>query len=64
MVVGKIGRVTAALGGSTMGEVMVPILGGVEAFYATTEGGKDFAIDARVVIVEYRPPRTVVVDEL
>jgi hypothetical protein len=60
--VGKIGRVTATLTPGHLGEVMVPVRGGSEAFHAyaaddatTIERGK------RVVVVEYFPPRTVVV---
>ena len=60
--IGKIGRVTARIGPGHLGEVMVPIRGGSEAFHAyaaeddtTIERGK------RVVVVEYFPPRTVVV---
>jgi hypothetical protein len=60
--VGKIGRVTATLTPGHLGEVMIPVRGGSEAFNAyaaddatTIERGK------RVVVVEYFPPRTVVV---
>jgi hypothetical protein len=44
-----------------MGEVMVSIRGGVEAFYARDADGG--AIDAyeEVVVVDYEPPRKVLV---
>ncbi len=41
---------------------MVPIRGGVEAFNAISESGiEHFAVGARVRVVEYSPPRTVIV---
>jgi hypothetical protein len=59
---GKIGRVTGRIGPGTLGEVMVPIRGGTEAFHAYASDGDDtIAVGARVVVVEYLPPRTVVV---
>jgi hypothetical protein len=60
--VGKIGRVTGKIAPGTLGEVMVPIRGGTEAFHAYA-ADRDDVIDtgARIVIVEYLPPRTVVV---
>ncbi len=61
-VIGVIGRVTGTIAPSKVGEVMVPIRRGSEAFHAyalapqtTIERGE------RVVVVEYHPPRTVVV---
>jgi hypothetical protein len=60
--IGKIGRVTATVSPGHLGEVMVPVRGGSEAFHAyaadddvTIERGK------RVVVVEYFAPRTIVV---
>ena len=60
--IGKIGRVTAVISPGHLGEVMVSVRGGSEAFHAyavdddaTIERGK------RVVVVEHFPPRTVVV---
>jgi hypothetical protein len=59
---GKIGRVTGRIGPGTLGEVMVPIRGGTEAFHAyASDGDESIAVGARVVVVEYLPPRTVVV---
>ena len=62
LVVGKIGRVTASIGAKSPGEVMISIRGGSEAFHAYSD---DPAITietgTRIVIVEYHPPRTVIV---
>ena len=64
-VVGKYGRVTGKVAPGTIGEVMVAIRGGVEAFYAyPVEGGEEIEIGAQVVVLEYEPPRTVVVTRL
>ena len=61
--VGSFGRVTAsgAIRPGRVGEVMVAIRGGVEAFLAVDADGG--AIDAyeEVVVVDYQPPRRVVV---
>jgi hypothetical protein len=60
--VGKIGRVTGTIAPGRLGEVMVPIRGGTEAFHAYASDGDDtITVGSRVVIVEYFPPRTVVV---
>ena len=63
--VGKMGRVTGTLGPGKLGEVMVPVRGGSEAFHAYAADG-DETIDRgqRVVVVEYFPPRTVVVTKM
>ena len=60
--VGKIGRVTGTIGPGKLGEVMVPVRGGSEAFHAYASDADDtLATGSRIVIVEYYPPRTVVV---
>jgi len=63
-VVGKIGRVTGTIAPKKVGEVMLSIRGGSEAFHAYA-GAKDETIERgeRVVVVEYHPPRTVVVSQ-
>ena len=63
--VGKMGRVTGTIGPGKLGEVMVPVRGGSEAFHAYAADG-DETIDRgqRVVVVEYFPPRTVVVTKM
>jgi len=60
--IGKIGRVTGTVGPGKLGEVMVPIRGGTEHFHAYASDGDDtITTGTRVVVVEYFPPRTVVV---
>ena len=60
--VGKMGRVTGTIGPGKLGEVMVEVRGGSEAFHAYAADTDDtIARGARVVVVEYYPPRTVVV---
>jgi hypothetical protein len=64
-VVGKVGRVTGTVAPGTVGEVMVPIRGGSEAFYAyPADGEETIQSGTRVVVVEYEPPRTVTVTRL
>lgn len=61
-VVGKIGRVTGTIAPKRLGEVMVPVRGGSEAFNAyAAEGESTIETGARIVVVEYHPPRTVIV---
>jgi hypothetical protein len=60
--VGKVGRVTGSIGPGHIGEVMVPIRGGSEAFHAyASDAEETFPTGSRIVVVEYYPPRTVVV---
>ncbi len=59
---GKIGRVTGTIEPGRLGEVMVPVRGGTEAFIAyAVEVDETIKPGTRVVVVEYHPPRTVVV---
>lgn len=59
---GKVGRVTAAVAPGRVGEVMVSVRGGTEAFNAyANDSTETIPSGTRVVIVEYYPPRTVVV---
>lgn len=60
-VVGKIGRVTGTVAPGGVGEVMIAIRGGSEAFLARTDEKEKLPVGTRVVILEYLPPRTVVV---
>jgi hypothetical protein len=63
--VGKIGRVTGNIKPGALGEVMVPVRGGTEAFNAYAAEGEDvIPTGTRVVVVEYYPPRTVVVTKM
>lgn len=60
-VVGKIGRITGTVEPGGVGEVMIAIRGGSEAFLARTDEKEKLPVGTRVVILEYLPPRTVVV---
>ena len=64
--VGCYGRVSSsgAIRPGRLGEVMIAIRGGVEAFLAKDADGG--AIDAyeEVVVVDYEPPRTVLVTRM
>jgi hypothetical protein len=63
--VGKVGRVTGTIGPGQIGEVMVPIRGGSEAFHAyASDAEETMTTGSRIVVVEYYPPRTVVVARL
>ena len=60
--VGKVGRVTGTISPGRLGEVMVPVRGGSEAFHAyASDNGDTIERGTRVVVVEYYPPRTIVV---
>lgn len=60
--IGKQGRVTGRIGPGLVGEVMVEVRGGVEAFYAYPQiPDEQFPVGSLVVVVEYLPPRTVYV---
>jgi hypothetical protein len=60
--IGKMGRVTGTIAPGKLGEVMVSVRGGSEAFHAyAAEGDDTLKPGSRVVVVEYYPPRTVVV---
>jgi hypothetical protein len=59
---GKVGRVTGAIAPGQVGEVMVSVRGGTEAFHAyASDTTESIPSGSRVVIVEYFPPRTVTV---
>ncbi|TDC41079.1 hypothetical protein E1281_37720 [Actinomadura sp. KC345] len=53
---------TGRIGPGLVGEVMVPVRGGVEAFYAhPVDPREEIIVGTIVVVVEYQPPRTVYV---
>lgn len=64
--VGAIGRVTraGAIRPGRVGEVLVQIRGGREAFLARDADGGAIDPDEEVVVVEYLPPRTVLVTRM
>ena len=64
-VVGKTGRVTGRVAPGTVGEVMLSVRGGAESFYAyPADGTERIPVGAQVVVLEYEPPRTVIVTRL
>jgi hypothetical protein len=59
---GKMGRVTGRIAPDQLGEVMIPIRGGTEAFNAyAADRAQVITIGTEIVVVDYHPPRTVVV---
>lgn len=57
---GLVGRVTGRVGPGTVGEVIVAIRGGREAFYAYPHDGvEEIPAGADALVIEYLPPRTV-----
>ena len=61
-VIGKVGRVTGAIEPGHMGEVMIPIRGGSEAFYAYAQDADEtLPRGTRVIVVDHEPPRTIIV---
>ena len=57
--IGEVGYVTVPIPRGGVGEVMLTVRGGTEAFAAWCD--EPIAKHTRVVVVEYFPPRTVVV---
>lgn len=63
--IGLQGRVTGRIAPGLVGEVMVKVRGGAEAFMAyAAESGEQIPVGAIVVVMEYHPPRTVYVSAL
>ena len=63
--VGKMGRVTGTIEPGRIGEVMVAVRGGSEAFHAySTDADETITRGTQVVVVEYFPPRTVIVTKM
>jgi hypothetical protein len=64
--IGSHGRVTAtgAIRPGRVGEVMIAIRGGVEAFLARDADGGAIDPYEEVAVVDYEPPRTVIVTRL
>lgn len=59
--VGKRGRVIGRIAPGIIGEVMLPVRGATEAFYAYPAADEVIEVGTPVVVVEYVPPRTVYV---
>lgn len=63
--VGKEGRVTGSIVPGGIGEVMVSVRGGTEHFHAYAADADDtIRLGTRIVVVDYLPPRTVIVTPL
>lgn len=63
--IGLQGRVTGRIAPGLVGEVMVKVRGGAEAFMAyAADQGEQIPVGAIVVVIEYHPPRTVYVSAL
>jgi hypothetical protein len=61
-VIGKVGRVTGAIAPDAVGEVVLAVRGGSEAFHAySADREAKITVGTRVVVVEYFPPRSVTV---
>ena len=64
-ILGKVGRETGRVASGTVGEVMLPVRGGAEAFYAyPADESESMEPGTRVVVLDYEPPRTVTVTRL
>jgi hypothetical protein len=60
--IGKEGRVTGTVSPGSVGEVMIPVRGGTEHFHAyAADDDVTIPRGTRIVVVEYFPPRTVIV---
>ena len=59
--IGKTGRVSGRVEPGRIGEVMLPVRGGTEAYHAYGVGDDVISTGTRVLVVEVLPPRTVVV---
>lgn len=60
--IGTRGRVTGTVGPGLIGEVLLSVRGGVEAFYAyPAEPGERIETGTQVLVVDFEQPRTVYV---
>ena len=65
LMVGKVGRVTGTVGPGLVGEVMIPIRGGSEAFYASPANPDEtIPVGTVIMVVDYHPPRNVIVSRI
>ncbi|QMU74464.1 hypothetical protein GXW83_00320 [Streptacidiphilus sp. PB12-B1b] len=63
--VGSTGRVTGTVGPGLVGEVLIAVRGGTEAFLAyPAVPGERITTGTLVIVQEYLPPRTVYVAQL
>jgi hypothetical protein len=63
--IGKVGRVIGAILPGKLGEIMIPIRGGSESYFAYAADPEE-TIDqgTRIVVLEQEAPRTVIVSRL
>ncbi|MFL6145308.1 MAG: hypothetical protein ACJ72N_26040 [Labedaea sp.] len=60
--IGSRGRVTGRIGPGLVGEVLLPVRGGVEAFYAyPADPSETIEIGTQVFVVDFTEPRAVYV---
>lgn len=61
--IGSRGRVTGTIGPGLIGEVLLNVRGGTEAFYAyPINPDESFSMGTQVLVVDFEPPRTVYVE--
>jgi hypothetical protein len=61
--VGSRGRVTGRIGPGLVGEVLLPVRGGVEAFYAyALDPDETIETGTQVLVVDFDEPRSVYVE--
>jgi membrane protein implicated in regulation of membrane protease activity len=64
-VIGKVGRLTGEIVPGRMGEVMIPIRGGAETYFAyAADPDESIPKGTRVVVIEHDQPRTVIVSRI
>ncbi len=54
---------TGTVAPGRVGEIMLAVRGGSEHFHAHPSDGQIIPVGTRVVVIEYYPPRTVIVAE-
>ncbi|MFE0027004.1 hypothetical protein [Amycolatopsis sp. NPDC059021] len=60
--IGTRGRVTGAIGPGLIGEVLLSVRGGTEAFYAyPVNPEENIPSGTQILVVDFEPPRTVYV---
>ncbi|MDT7787329.1 MAG: hypothetical protein QOF58_5748 [Pseudonocardiales bacterium] len=60
--IGKRGRVTGRVGPGLVGEVMISVRGGAEAFYAyPADEDSVIEIGQQILVIDFEEPRTVYV---
>jgi len=63
--IGKTGRVSGRIGPGRVGEVMISIRGGSEAFFAhPNTQNETIDVGALVIVTDFQAPRTVYVDRI